>query len=479
MKKIIVCCDGTSKTGFKDGAPTNVWRISRCIRASEAGTPQVLLYQPGIGTGAESRWFTNLLDQAFGTGIDEKILEAYNFICHNYETSNDKIILIGFSRGAFIMRCVADLIHKVGLLTKKGLTYLPAVFKEWRAGHQSPLLQPWVGNESRRSWVQYLSSFWPWGRAQGPPASNRNTRTLGAELGGELEENLRRNIGVEVCALWDTVSSIGTPWPALFRLPTSTSLTFVHSDLNGIENAFQALALHETRWNFPPIVWRNPGGSGETSLEQCWFMGYHSDIGGGRKCDALAHIALTWMFARLAGHLHLDQSAIREPSFTDGSSWRISPEGRLMLRIRSSMTTGFRLMGSKIRMPRSQFWNGEGPDDINPVQQQNDVSWERMHRTVRLHKIAGMPEPAAALDGCTRPVEIGGDWQLRRAEDPREFPVPEARMEEPERVVLTQWLDVELEHLQLHAILGQLPPETIIANIKSKLRLGLEANNRP
>lgn len=437
--------------------------------ASRAGTPQVVLYQPGIGT-AESRWFANLLDQAFGTGMDEKILAAYNFICHNYEAPNDKIILIGFSRGAFVMRCVADLIHKVGLLTKRGLTHLPTVFKEWRAGHPDPLGRPWVGNENRRSWMQHFSSFWPLGQAQDPPAAG----TLRGQLDGN---SLRSNILVDVCALWDTVSSIGTPWPALFRLPTSTSLTFIDSSLGGIREAFQAIALHETRWNFPPIVWRSSPNRGATELEQCWFMGYHSDIGGGKKHDTLAHVALAWMLAKLdERHLDLEWEALWEPRFTEDSSWKVSQTGsgdsRLMITVQSSMTTLFWFMGSKIRIPRSQFWNGRGPDDVNPVGQPADVSGERMHRTVHIwNDMRAMPEPAPALDNCIQPANSVDEWQLRRTEDHELFPVRQAAMEQKERNVLIQWLHAETRYLQTHAELGQRQPRTSIPDIIARLEL--------
>jgi len=55
-------------------------------------------------------------------------MEAYNFICQNYNRKEDEIILIGFSRRAFTTRCIADLIRKAGLLSRGGLFYLRPVY---------------------------------------------------------------------------------------------------------------------------------------------------------------------------------------------------------------------------------------------------------------------------------------------------------------------------------------------------------------
>lgn len=60
----------------------------------------------------------------------QNIREVYNFICANY-VDGDDIILIGFSRGAFTARSVADMIATVGLLTPQGLERFYAVFEDY------------------------------------------------------------------------------------------------------------------------------------------------------------------------------------------------------------------------------------------------------------------------------------------------------------------------------------------------------------
>lgn len=65
--------------------------------------------------------------------MEEDILNAYCFLCNNYNfgAQNDEIILIGFSRGAFTVRCLADFISQVGLLQRKTLPFLSVLFQRW------------------------------------------------------------------------------------------------------------------------------------------------------------------------------------------------------------------------------------------------------------------------------------------------------------------------------------------------------------
>ena len=57
----------------------------------------------------------------------------YTFLCLNYRGPEDEIYLVGFSRGAYTVRCLASFIGSVGLLTKAGLVHINAVYRSWRA----------------------------------------------------------------------------------------------------------------------------------------------------------------------------------------------------------------------------------------------------------------------------------------------------------------------------------------------------------
>lgn len=108
--------------------------------------------------------------------------------------------------------------------------------------------------------------------------------------------------------MWDTVSSLGLPMPFFIPQPPPRKLKFVNSRLcANIEHAFQALALHEQRRHFRPILWRDPPAQPENpTVKQCWFLGCHGDVGGGAKEEALSHISLIWMMAQLHPFLSMD-----------------------------------------------------------------------------------------------------------------------------------------------------------------------------
>ena len=57
--------------------------------------------------------------------------------------------------------------------------------------------------------------------------------------------------------------------------------------------ARQALAIDERRTDFRPEIWRDSHAG--QSVEQRWFPGVHTSIGGGYANDGLANGALSWM----------------------------------------------------------------------------------------------------------------------------------------------------------------------------------------
>lgn len=63
--------------------------------------------------------------------------------------------------------------------------------------------------------------------------------------------------------------------------------------------------LHQPgSYRSPEAVRVQVGGSQNIpDLQQCWFLGYHRDIGGGQKKDSLAQLALIWMISKLNAYL--------------------------------------------------------------------------------------------------------------------------------------------------------------------------------
>ncbi|KAH7377459.1 hypothetical protein BKA64DRAFT_586177 [Cadophora sp. MPI-SDFR-AT-0126] len=292
-RRLIVCCDGTWMKNDTDQPLSNVARIGLCLadcdRRGEKHFTQVVHYQSGVGT---SSWGAlNLYEGAFAQAIGQDIRDAYGFICDNYRTPDDEIILIGFSRGAFTVRALASLIADIGVLNGAGRYSLSKVYELWEK--QLP---------SRSLGDGPLTS--PAAPAQEPEISHEIS---------DLEHYVRdlqkvrltqySTVNIKVCAVWDTVAAIGAKLPKFLPQIPSKKLAFVDkktgSDAAGrprVENVFQALALDEKRFHFQPMLWQRHQ---TQNLTQCWFRGSHSDVGGGNVNSGLANISLAWMMGKL------------------------------------------------------------------------------------------------------------------------------------------------------------------------------------
>ncbi|KAK8862730.1 hypothetical protein PGQ11_008965 [Apiospora arundinis] len=306
-KRIFICCDGTGNNASGTVDPlTNVAKLARAVDrigedeynipekeqvarnrspdgqdailddADEArrfgSVRQIVYYSSGVGTrsvlGSDS-----LYASAFGKGLSANLLDAYCFICNNYNGRSvlDEIILAGFSRGAFTVRCLARFIKDVGLLRRSGLAFLKTVYKFWKdnAGYEP---DEWL---SEGDW----------------PENYRNLRNTMDVLRKEgFITGPHSGVRIKVLAEWDTVSAMG-----LFTNP----LSFVGNKVpKNVENAFLAVSLHEKRKKFKPMLWDSKENE-YTNVKQCIFAGCHSDIGGGNPDPALSGASFFWMLAQI------------------------------------------------------------------------------------------------------------------------------------------------------------------------------------
>ena len=134
----------------------------------------------------------------------------------------------------------------------------------------------------------------------------------------------------------------------MIGLPQSTKeLLFYDTSIsNCTENAFQALALDESRASFSPAIWEKPrgnttvrnlsyGGFTKTArkidrlqnLRQVWFPGAHSNIGGGYEDQALADITLAWMMSQLSPFLEFTPGYILDENEETIEYYRSRGEG--------------------------------------------------------------------------------------------------------------------------------------------------------
>lgn len=344
-KRIIVCCDGTWMDSDGDTqVPSNVTRMARSLKpigVDNTVTPpkpivQVIFYQNGVGTGSHSP-YTKYIGGATGEGMSYNIREAYSFLCHNYHTG-DEIVLIGFSRGAFTARSVSSFIRSVGLLTPGGLKYLTPIFEDWK----------YQGNKS------YVSKHQkPW--ANRPPQYTPEYQRKLLEL-----ELTRPDIQIKCVAVWDTVGALGVPRIGILPQAPSKDYAFVDTTVEpNIEYAFQALALDEHRRSYTPTIWSKPAGQQYPRvLKQTWFPGVHSDVGGSYSDADLANITLAWMVTQLDDLISIDHELItREVRLAkEAHEAKNQPVRDWGLgKIHNSMSLFFRILGSQIRKPKEHF----------------------------------------------------------------------------------------------------------------------------
>jgi hypothetical protein len=127
-KNIIIFSDGTGQAGgiTFDEVRTNVYKLYRACRVGPDTTidpaEQVAFYDPGLGSPAGgayikiqwARKIYNLASKATGLGITANIIDCYAALIRLYR-DGDRVILIGFSRGAYTVRSLAGVMSFCGI----------------------------------------------------------------------------------------------------------------------------------------------------------------------------------------------------------------------------------------------------------------------------------------------------------------------------------------------------------------------------
>jgi uncharacterized protein (DUF2235 family) len=269
MKRIITCSDGTWDKPELDEAgqliQSNVQKIFQLIDKTDArnGIPQIKFYDEGVGT--EGSEIEKIIQGAIGAGLDEKILDAYKFIVWNFEPG-DELYLFGFSRGAYTARSLAGLIRCCGIVKSYDLMLINQAFAIYR---------------------------------------NRDTNTADNDAAVAFKSKYSYITNIRLVGVWDTVGALGIPTDKVFSF-LNDKYKFHDVTLSStIDNAFQALAIDEHRKQFTPSVWTQSPNTNQYNpdqkLEQVWFAGAHSDIGGGYAETGLSDIALLWMIEKATG----------------------------------------------------------------------------------------------------------------------------------------------------------------------------------
>lgn len=269
MRRLAVCCDGTwNSRDQKEGgvpAPTNVVRIANAIVNDQS---QRVYYHPGVGVDGSK--LDKALGGGTGTGLSRNIMSAYDWLCRSYE-ADDELYLFGFSRGAYTVRSLVGFINCCGLLRIE----------------EDPASDSWQDIE-----LLYQDGY----RGQ------KDIAALRAKIGQARFHNATgETIPVRFLGVWDTVGALGIPddlgW--LNLLADRQDHTFHSTSLSSnVRTARHALAMDEQRKTFAPALWTEvPPGA---DVQQLWFPGVHSDVGGGYRECGLSDGALDWMIEEAA-----------------------------------------------------------------------------------------------------------------------------------------------------------------------------------
>jgi hypothetical protein len=261
MRHLIVCCDGTWQT---PADRTNVDRLAHALSDSDlSGDQQECQYFSGVGVGGPP--WARLAGGIAGTGLSEKVMEAYLWTALHYR-QGDRISLFGFSRGAYTVRSVSGMISACGLLDLSDATEAEAqrlVERVYRRKYRA-------GNAATPDWRHGLRF--------------------------RFDSDDKGEIPIRFVGVWDTVGALGIPTNiALANLIDSPARYRFHDvTLNPfIPYGRQAVALDEFRGPFTAALWSDPAEGQD--IRQVWFPGDHSDVGGGHPATGLSDGALLWM----------------------------------------------------------------------------------------------------------------------------------------------------------------------------------------
>jgi len=285
-RNLVLCLDGTSNE-----PETGATNVARLYDLSVKDAEQLVYYDPGVGTmGARSattglgQAATRVAGVAVGYGVRDNIAEAYTWLMENYR-AGDRVYVVGFSRGAYTALALGGMLRTVGLLRPGADNLTPYALKLY------------ARNSRRDASKAEEDKFWA------------DRADFDRRFGNPDFERFERNIAF--LGLWDTVKSVG--WLNLKAKFEEAHWPFTHK-VSNVEVGRLALAIDERRRPFAPYRFdAKLVADPKRDLQERWFVGVHSDVGGQFADHRLSDIALGWMAdeAKAAG-LRIDPDRYKD-----------------------------------------------------------------------------------------------------------------------------------------------------------------------
>lgn len=272
-KRLVIFSDGTwvgRETEVEGAPPSNIRHLANMVGRVQFSNPPgqeptrvhpiktrnpnvTAGYQEGVGLNAT--FLEYIWDGATGATIGEECTSVYKFIVEHF-TDEHEIWMFGYSRGAFIIRCVGGMINNCGIVNRHAVLGQPnrtmddvaTLCKEVYRTYRSPLD------------IDH-------------PHSDRCENLRRSEYLWHIEQPVR------FLGLIDTVGGLGIP-----RLNPGIGLDWPEFEFHDqacssvVQTAYQAASLHERLWALQPCL-IFPGKTGRTKVRQMWFPGCHHDLG--------------------------------------------------------------------------------------------------------------------------------------------------------------------------------------------------------
>jgi uncharacterized protein (DUF2235 family) len=282
-KRLVLCFDGTWNAVMDPKTVTNVVRLANLVTVSDdKDVPQITYYNSGVGSGG---LIDRFIGGAFGAGLKANVKRGISFLALNYE-KGDEIYLFGFSRGAYTARAVAGVLGTGGIPLDISETE-----DHWNLYQQMAKLKDQRGH------------YGPNSKKRAPYDTEIN------DLQDKLDKITRykgKDLPIRCVGVWDTVGAYGIPSGfangIIPRFFTYWTRGFRDTRIGAkVDVGLHAIAIDEMRKPFVPTFWtlRVDRDLGDQKVEQVWFPGVHSNIGGGYDTSGLSDVALAWMISRV------------------------------------------------------------------------------------------------------------------------------------------------------------------------------------
>lgn len=342
-KNIVLCSDGTGNTMMK-GRGTNVWKLYEAVDLTAhrwqqgggggkiLGKEQIAFYDDGVGS--QQNKVMKIIGGAFGYGLKRNIRDLYKSLCRAYRPGDD-IYIFGFSRGAYTARVLAGLILSCGILRhnawrtdddldelskqayknfrshfKLGTTTGRKAYVARRKVTKEVLELERASKEESKSFKQKIQELEKEAvRAEQAAKAARekaDAKTDAFRREYSISDNVHAPDGlvsIKFIGVWDTVAAVGLPFAEISNFWNRFVYPFMFPDYllsPRVEKGCHAVSIDDERRTFHPMMWdeRQQDESTSNHVEQVWFPGVHSNVGGGYPKQGISLVALDWMMQR-------------------------------------------------------------------------------------------------------------------------------------------------------------------------------------